>query len=228
MRCPNCDQPTYYPPQPCPTCQFDGDPTLIEELGRIGWVLNEINTWWQTLGVKPYDLKLIQQKYIARQQELEIVLLLRLPPFTPEEARNAWPELFRREALLQKITEWLAAGLIKPTATQKMVDQATHQVDDLFEQLEGHPRPNYPQTDADRLDLTNFLLEAVDYLRQNQSFTTPATAAQILAPLLAEKEHLEIKLGLRPASKPASQPTAKILAESEPRLLASSPPRCLP
>ncbi|HXV99798.1 MAG TPA: hypothetical protein VEC93_15380, partial [Anaerolineae bacterium] len=209
MRCPNCDHPTYYPPQPCLTCQFNGDPALIEELDHIEWILHEINTWWQTLGVKPYDLKLIQQKYITRQRELEIALGLRLPPFTPEEARNAWPELFQREALLQKIAAWLAAGLINPATTQKMVDQATQQVNDLLEQLEDHPRPIYPQTDTERLELINFLLKAADYLYQQHGFINSAAETQIRAPLLTEKEQLEIKLGFRPASEPAPQPISE-------------------
>ncbi|MBE7473847.1 MAG: hypothetical protein DPW09_08760 [Anaerolineae bacterium] len=232
MPCPNCAQPTYDPLQPCPVCQFSGDPALIQELDRIEWLLAEIDTWWAGLGVRPYDLKLIRQKYITRLRELEIALKLRLPPFTPEEARRAWPELFHREALLQKIGEWLAAGLIDPSITQPLVDQTTRQVDDLLEQLEDYPRPDYPQTEADRLDLTNFLLEAAAYLRQNHSFTTPAAETQLLTPLQAEKDLLEINLGLRLAPEPISQPPSEsvpdVLLKSEPAQESESAPHISP
>src|SRR5512147_236801 len=124
MRCPNCDQPTFYPPEACPICHFSGDPLLIEELNRVDWILTEIDTW-PTLGVRPHDCTLIRQNYTARQRELEITLGLRLPPFTPAEARAAWPQLFQREALQENMAEWLAAGLINPTSTQILVDQTT-------------------------------------------------------------------------------------------------------
>ncbi|MBI1878107.1 MAG: hypothetical protein HYR94_07760, partial [Chloroflexi bacterium] len=204
MRCPNCDQPTYFPSQPCSNCQFNGDPTLIEELDHIDWVLAEIDTW-SKLGVTSFNRGLIQQRYTARQRELEIVLGLRLPPFTPEEARDAWPEFFQHEALRQKMAEWLAASLIDPSTTQTLVDQTTHRIDELLEQLEGHARPADSPTDADRLDTVNFILRAVDYLHQNQSFSAPTAETQILTPLLPEKEQLEINLGLRPAREPVSQ-----------------------
>ncbi len=226
MRCPNCDQPTYQPSQPCPQCHFSGDPALVEELARIDWLLTEIDHW-QALGVRLHDRLLIQQKYIARQRKVEIALGLRLPLFTAEEAQKAWPELFQREALLQKMGEWLAAGLIHPVTTQTIVDQTKQQIDELLEQLEGHSRPTYPQTDAERLELVHFLLEAIDYLGQNNSFATPTAEAQIRAPLLAEKEQLEISLGLRPAlevvPQPISEPISQQIAEVAPEANTSVP-----
>lgn len=231
MRCPNCDYSAYQPSQPCPECHFAGDPVLIEELARIDWVLTEIDTW-QALGVRSHDRQLIQQKYEARQRELEIALGLRLPPFTAEEAQAAWPELFQRETLLQKMGEWLEAGLIHPTTTQTMVDQTQHQVDELFERLEAYARPPYPQTDTERLELVNFLLDAVDYLHQNSSFATTTAETQIRVPLIAEKEQLEIKLSLRPmpepVSQPISEPTSQPEIQVEPEAVISIPPSASP
>lgn len=232
MRCPNCDQPAYQPTQPCPECHFAGDPVLIEELARVDWVLTEIDTW-QALGVRSYDRQLIQQKYGTRQRELEIALGLRLPPFTAEEAEAAWPELFQREALLQKMGEWLEAGRIHPTTTQTIVDQTQRQVDELLERLEEYPRPTYPQTDAERLELVNFLFDAVGYLHQNNSFATTTAETQIRAPLIAEKEQLEINLGFRPVpevarqpvSEPTSQPVAEIASKADISIPLSAPPR---
>ncbi|NJN99423.1 MAG: hypothetical protein HC875_37660, partial [Anaerolineales bacterium] len=206
MHCPNCAHPNYDLLQSCPACHFSGDPLFIEELDRIEWLLAEIDQWEPGLGVSPENLNLIRQKYTARRRELEITLNLRLPPFTLEEARLAWPQLFQREALLQKMGEWLAAGQIDPLSTQALVDQTSQQVEDLLEQLEGQPRPGYPQTEADRLGTTNFLLDAATRLGQNHSFTSPAAEAQILASLRVEKEQLEISLSPRPTPEPVNQP----------------------
>ncbi|MBN1995808.1 MAG: hypothetical protein JW953_24190 [Anaerolineae bacterium] len=213
MRCPKCDDPTYTPSKPCPNCQFAGDEGFVEELAHVKWMLGESNRW-RTLGIRFQDQEIIQREYLARQRNLEVKLGLRLPPFTEEEAQEAWPELFQREALLQKMAEWSAANFFKSGATQKMVRQASQQREELLEQLAGHPRPTYPQTNADRLDVTQFLLEAVNYLSQNQCFINTEAEAKVRAPLLAEKDELETKLGLRsPGEVAAEQVEATSSAE---------------
>jgi hypothetical protein len=201
MLCPRCDQPNYDPAQPCPHCQFSGDPALVEELAHVTWMLNQIAGW--TLHNEA-DPQFLCQRYVARRRKLETQLGLRLPPVSEEEAHKAWRDLFRREALLQQLTEWLAEGLVQPDAHQALVDQVKRQVKDLLQQLEGRLRPTYHQADADRLDLINFLLEAADHLSQIQSFVTPKAEEQARCGLLAQKERLEIVLGLRAA--PAPQP----------------------
>ncbi|MEJ2557575.1 MAG: hypothetical protein P8186_15380, partial [Anaerolineae bacterium] len=222
MHCPRCGQPTYHLAEPCSQCQFTGDPALIEELAHVDWVLDEIDAW-QILDVEAQQT--LQQEYITRQRELEIALGLRLPPFSQEEAGKAWPELIQREMLLQKMAGWLVAGLVDPAATQSVVDQANLQVDELSERLEDHPRPTYPQTDAERLDLIQFLLEAIDYLSQNQGFASPEAQEQVLAPLLSEKESLEIKLGLRPKPAPELVPQeAQEHAEGPEAIVGDLPP----
>lgn len=214
MRCPNCDDPTFEPGEPCPACQFNGDPAQIEELAHVEWILSEIDGW-QKFEIGFQHRQTLRQEYIARQRELEISLGLRLPPFTEDEAREAWPELRQRETLLQKMAEWLEAGLTAPVPAQRVVEQARQQVDELLEQLEGHPRPTYPKTDADRLNITNFLLEAVDYLSQNEGFVSPAAEIRVRAPLLAEKENLEIKLGLRPGLELEKEPAGQVISQPE-------------
>src|SRR5689334_17462208 len=110
MRCHRCDQPFYVLNEPCPQCGFGGDPALIEELAHIKWVLNEIAGW---SGLSPHRRETLRQDYLTRQRDLEIKLGLRKPPFTDEQAAQAWPNLFQQEALLQKLNEWLEAGLLK-------------------------------------------------------------------------------------------------------------------
>jgi hypothetical protein len=117
MRCVSCDEPIYRLDEPCPHCQFKGDPALVEELTQVNWMLGEIANW-QTLTAAARHK--ITQTYTARQRELEVKLGLRLSPFSDEEARKAWPELFRREALLQQTSEWLQAGLVTPAAASAL------------------------------------------------------------------------------------------------------------
>lgn len=210
MRCPKCLQPTYFPSQPCTTCQFNGDFALVEELDRVDWVLEEITAWSQ-LGLEPQSLELIRQKYAQRRRDLEIALGLRLPHFSAAEAQQAWPQLIQREALLQKLAEWLAAGWLKPTSSQSLVDQVTDQTQDLTEQLEGHPRPTYPQTEADQLDIINFLLQAAEHLQQNHSLASAQAETQLFSPLLAQKEQLEIQLGLRPTPVAISEAAGQVI-----------------
>jgi len=201
MRCPKCHHSNFDPADACPSCQFRGDPSLIEELAHIDWVLKEISSW-QILGLSPHHRQRLQKTYVTRQRKIQVSLGLRLPPFTPTEARRAWPEFFQRQILLQKMDEWNQGNLLKPGFTEKMLNEAKRQVNELQEQLDGHLQPTYPQTDAERLDVVNFLLEAVDYLRQNQCFASPEAETQIKTPLQTEKENLEIKLGLRSIPEP--------------------------
>jgi hypothetical protein len=162
---------------------------------------------WPSLGVANADQSLLHQNYQARHRALETELGLRLPPLSPEEATQAWPDLRRREILLEHVARWLAGGQVNPTATQKMVEQTRRQVEELRQQLEGHPQPAFPTADSDRLDVARFLLEAVDYLGRNRGFTSAQAQAAITAPLQTEIEALEISLGLSPAPPTPAPPS---------------------
>jgi hypothetical protein len=218
MLCPGCDQPGYRLAEPCPHCGFNGDPACVEELFHVEWLLNEVAGW---LTLPAADRRAIRRDYVDRQRDLEIKLGLRLPPFDDEQAAQAWPTLFKQEALLQQLKGWLEAGLLNPAGVTALVTQTSRQVDDLLEQLEGRARPTYPQSDADRLAITNFLLEAVAGLSQSDYATSPAESA-IRTPLLAEQERLEINLGLRPPPEAEAAPTI-VEAEPAPTLPAVAP-----
>jgi len=194
MRCHRCNQPLHILNEPCPQCGFGGDPAWLEELAHIKWVLKEIADW---SGLSPHRREVLRQDYLTRQRDLEIKLGLRKPLFTHAQAIQAWPSLFHQEALLQKLNEWVGAGLLTREPLPKLVASTRRQVDDLLQQLEGRTRPVYPQTDTDRLALANFLLQAVDNLRA-EDFTTLEAEQQIRASLLSVKETLEVSLGLRP------------------------------
>ena len=117
MRCVKCDEPIRSLDEPCPHCQFRGDPALIEELGHIKWLLGQIDSL-NKIGIPNVRLA---QFYRARQQELEIQLGLRLPALTPDQVRQTQAALVQREAILRKIDEWLAVGLINRDAIQPIL-----------------------------------------------------------------------------------------------------------
>ncbi len=218
MRCPSCDRPNHNPAEPCPDCQFQSDPALVEELAHVEWLLKEITTW-QML---PEARQKLSAAYSARLRETEIKLGLRLRPFTEQEAAKAWPDLFRREALRQQLAEWQAANLVNPPVAQKLAEQVQGQIEGLLEQLEGHPRPTYQQDDAERLRLVNFILEAVDHLAQNEGFGTPEAQALTRDRLGKQKEKLETRLEPLPA--PVAAPQAAAPAIAPPPAAPPAPP----
>jgi len=203
MHCPHCDHSGFVPTEVCPACGFRGDPAQLEELARLKWLLAEVEGWG-ALGIGEAARHVIARRYEERLRTLEITLHLRPPPFTAEEAPAAWRDLIHRQTLLARIPDWFRAGWLKQKAAEKLLDRLGGQIDDLTGRLEGHPRPKYPQTDADLLALTNFLLEATDYLSESDGFTSPEAAEALKNPLLTEKERLEIALGLR--AEPVQRP----------------------
>jgi len=219
MRCPNCNRLGFQYPTPCPHCQFQDATKLAQELAHVEWLLDEIDTWGDILGRK--SRQLVQQKYTNQKRELEIALGLRLPLFTPEEAKWAWPQLIQFEVLLQKLSGWSAAGLLNPATGQVTITQARYQIEEFQEQLAGHARPTILRTPAAQLKLTTYLLKVVGVLEQNGGFVTPQAHAQARDPLLAQQKELEIKLGLRPepekekAEKPAASTPQRVQAKKE-------------
>ena len=221
MRCPKCSRQDYLPHEPCPDCHFTGQAELITELTYIRWLLQEIDAW-QDLGISEYNRQRIQQVYYSRQRQLEVELDLRLPPFTEAEAKAGWSDLFQREALRQALVEWQTAGRLKPQSAQLIIERVEAQIKELTQQLEGHQRPSATPMLEDRLETTRFLLEAVDYLHQNNGFVSATAEADVRDPLSLEQEQLEIELGLRPA--PESSPVADDQAAADESLTVPEPP----
>lgn len=208
MRCPRCDRPGYHPAEPCPGCQFGGDPALIEELAHVRWLLGQTSGWAE-IGVGRASQEQIRLYYAARQRDLEIALGLRLPPFTDQEALRAWPELVWYETLRHKLSEWLAAGLLDPARVQAIAERAAARSSELHERLAGRPRPDDLAGDAGRLEVIRLALQTVTELRQDRCFTSAQAEEQALAPLLAEQARLEVRLGLRPAPEPKAGPAVE-------------------
>ncbi len=220
MNCPNCDKPNYSPNQPCPDCQFRGDPTFIEELLHIDWLLDELETW------ADFNLGTIEQKYSHRQQELEVTLKLRLPLFSEAEAHDAWPKLFQRELLLQKLTEWQQVNLIAPSAIELLLKRTQEQITELAERLSDQARP--PTPDPESPEMLNFLQEAVTYLHKNHCFTSVAAKGQVSASLLTKENQQkiahEIKLQEAKKIEPSTASTPPPIPET-PKPTPSPTPR---
>ena len=149
---------------------------------------------------------------------------LRLPALTPDQVRHTQAPLVQREAILRKVDEWLAVGLINRDAIQPILAETRVQVRDLERQLEGYAHPVYPCTDSDVLELVEFLLLGARRIGARNGFASAEAEERARASLLAEKEKLEIKLRLRkaqpvpslappeqlaaPAREPVAQPRA--------------------
>ncbi|MCL5995899.1 MAG: hypothetical protein M1546_07570 [Chloroflexi bacterium] len=197
MRCPKCDHPVYRSTEPCPNCRFSGDAALIDELDHIKWLLGQIGAW-SAIGAWARDT--IAQRYNMRRSVLELTLGLRLPLFTDDEARREWPDLRRREHLARELVRLSSAGLLLAPAVQALSDAFglhPRQLDDLRERFTTHARLRYPNTRAEQLEWSRYLLQALDFLGRQHGFASPEAEAQVRAPVLAEIERLEIKLGLR-------------------------------
>ncbi|MCI0477272.1 MAG: hypothetical protein L0Y55_13570, partial [Anaerolineales bacterium] len=229
MRCVKCDEPLSALDQPCPHCQFAGDPARIEELSHVNWLLDQIDAL-KKLGIPD---KRLADFYRARQRELEIQLGLRAPALTPDQVWEIRATLAQGDALLRKIDAWLAADLLDRVALAPILAETRARVRALEKQLEGYTPAAYPRTNADRLAIVEFLLAVIEKLTERGGLVSVAAQDRARAPLLAEKEQLEIKLGLRklqPAPAPPEQlaaslpPVAQVVPPVPPPPRAPQPP----
>ncbi len=231
MRCVKCDEPISRLDEPCPHCQFHGDPAPVEELSHVNWLLGQIDAW-NKIGIPTVRLA---QFYRARRRELEIQLGLRAPALTPEQVREMSAALVQRNALLGRLDVWWADDLLNRDALASILAATRAQIRDLTRHLENYTRAPYPRTDADRLQIVEFLLAAAQTIGERGIFVSTDAQDRARAALLAEKEQLEIKLGLRkPQLAPAppeqlGAPPREPIAEAAPPSTAAQgappPPR---
>lgn len=186
MQCPRCNYPDFVATGTCPRCAFQGDRGQIEELSRLEWLLGEMDTWVDS-GILKSAPKRLQKYYISRRQNIQVALGLYFPPFKLSEARQAQAECRRYELLFKEIEKWQAAGHIKrgslPTYYARLVE--------LRARLTAYRGPDYPETDQERLEHVDFLLEAVQQLEAQDEFPTADDRSSIATPLWLEKARLE-------------------------------------
>jgi hypothetical protein len=114
---------------------------------------------WVDSGIVKNTPKRLQKYYISRRQKVQSALGLYFPPFELSEARQAWTEFRRHELLFKEIEKWLAAGHIKrgylPSHYARLIE--------LRARLSEYRGPEYPQTDQEKLEVVDFLLEAENH-----------------------------------------------------------------
>ncbi len=220
MRCVKCDEPISQFGTPCPHCHFDGNPILVEELVHIQWLLAQFPTL-NTMGVQTVRL---EQHYNARRRELETQLGLRLPSLTPAQLREFYAALAHNKTLLRLIQDWSSADWLQREQVEPILAEIHEQIRELQRQLDGYTFPTYPQSDADRLEVIEFLLDAVRRIGERNGFVSADAQERARASLLAEREKIEIKLGLRRPQPVPAAPVEERKAPQAPSPVASVAP----
>ncbi|KPJ48412.1 MAG: hypothetical protein AMJ38_05405, partial [Dehalococcoidia bacterium DG_22] len=149
--------------------------------------------------IAPAVRERLRTRYLRRREELEISLGLRLPPFDPEEARQARWELICLKELIEEATHWVESGWAKPEPAQGLIERSRRAAEELRRRLAASPELDIPSFDSsqDTLKMLGYLREALDDLHAQDSLVDEAAYAAATAELMAEQEELEIELGLR-------------------------------
>ncbi|MFQ5614558.1 MAG: hypothetical protein ACE5H9_20750, partial [Anaerolineae bacterium] len=211
MHCPRCDHSPFNPNEACAQCSFQADPARLEELAHIRWLLAEIDGWPE---LPPEARAALKSQYRERRESLEVKLGLRPPPLSPDEIETVWRDLHQRRTLLGRLDRWLERGWIAPAAHERIAGQARAQVDELQGQLGDIASPLDFEAPRERLALNAFLKEALTFLNESQGFVYPEIYLDLLSQFEAEREALEVELGLRP--EPASEPRPAVPAPATP------------
>jgi hypothetical protein len=185
MQCPKCQREKFVPEKPCPQCGFKGDVNRLAELDRLQWLLKQIDQW-NALDIDAASLSKLKEIHTEQLKDIKIALGLRLPSFTPEEAKKGWVDLAHLETLFEKVEEWRNAGYFNPEmeALDPVKMQRVH-ADELRQRLEEYQRPELLQTDEDRLKTVSFLLDHIDLLAAREWFKSKKEIEKAVAPIMA-------------------------------------------
>ncbi len=199
MSCLRCNYPALNDEEVCPRCGFEGEANLLEELKRLDWLLQEMETWGDILAEVPQELR---EHYLARREKTLSALGLTYPPIPPEQQEEAWRELQRLQMLFEKIEEWQQAGWLKsgflPSHYARLLE--------LQSLLNGRPQPAPAASPAAAIQNINFLISAAHKLIERNDFTSMEARRKAIAPLLEKKNRLEAAL-LTAVKEEAAQPS---------------------
>lgn len=221
MRCPRCDHAPFNPYAACPTCEFQAEPERLEALSHLRWLLDEIGGWPQ---LDPAAAQALRRQYEDRLERLEIELGLRPPPLSPAEIETAWRDLRHRQQLLDRLESWSDQGWLHPDPHQRLATQVQAQIDELRRQIGDHRSPLDPAAPAERLALNDFLHEGLAFLETEGAFVSTEIHQEILAQLEAERERLQVELGLREPAPPEAEPIAPAPEPAAPPPAPPPPP----
>ncbi|HDQ73104.1 MAG TPA: hypothetical protein ENN19_13590, partial [Chloroflexi bacterium] len=217
MKCPRCGYENLSPPTPCPNCDFTASPALLEALSHVEYLLQEIDGWEDV----DNDVKAkLRVRYRQQKREIEVELDLRPPPLTPEEARQAAQEIWRRRRVLAWLERWQTRGWIKAEVAQDLTERNRARIQALETRLaEPEAPPARPLTGPkQQLSLLKNTRSLQDQIHQDRGWTSEEAYQAAKEELDRQIEELEIELGLRrPKPKPRPQPP--------PREAPATPPR---
>lgn len=222
--CLRCQHPGYIPSRVCPKCGFTCDSTQLEALSRLEWMLAELDTW-DGLGLAQESAEGVRKHYLARLHNLQTDLGLRWPRFTDAEAKAAWPELIQLETLFQRIDEWTKADYL----VNGFISREYARLLELRSRLEGHPRLDYPVSEAEQVEVVEFLLRGIVTLHNSFSFKSSEVEQKVRESLLKAKAGLELHMRSKehPAPEPAPESppaSAPIKPPPSPAPIISTPP----
>jgi hypothetical protein len=201
MRCAQCNQPIHDISQPCPACQFQGDPALLEQLAHVEWLLTQLPVWPAITSDERQFVANVRKRTIAQTRDLRIRLGLL---FGEDAAKAAWPRLAVCEELEPLLDEWRRGGLLRESVAQTIGAELTGESATLRRKLAGYSREPYPIGDGARLGFVNAQLQLLDAWQQRALFVDRPSFAKARAPLAAEQERIELLLGVRAQPQPAS------------------------
>lgn len=196
----------------------------MEALSRLEWLLSELDTW-NSLGLGKEAAAGVREHYLARLYQLQTDLGLRWPRFTDAEAKAAWPELIQLETLFQRIDEWTKADYL----VNGFISREYARLLELRSRLEGHPRLEYPVSEAEQVEVVEFLLRGTVTLHNSFSFKSSEVEQKVRESLLRAKAGLELRMRSKehPAPEPAPESppaSAPIKPPPPPAPVISTPP----
>jgi hypothetical protein len=213
VQCPRCGHEGLIDGTTCASCGFSGDLDLLEELSHVKYLLQELKRWRE---LAPLVKSRLTAHYRGRLEELEELLDVRLPPLSPEEARQMAWELAWLEALIEKMSRWAQRGWIKPEPAGSLIEQSSHRAEELRQRLAASPEVAVPQFDQpeDGLKVLNSVAEAVAGLHTQGSLVDENAHTAIVAELATQRRELEWEID--PSLRPVEEPVAPSPAEAEP------------
>ncbi len=220
MRCPRCNREGLNPYGTCSHCQFSGTPGHIEELGHVAYLLSEIETWQEIEAAARDSLR---RRYLARREELEIDLGVRLPPLSAQEAQKLQWELVCLETLRHEVAGWQNRGWVHAGSAERLRQGAQKRSEALRQRLQDAPPAPPFDSVQDRLRLFDYLEQILQQAERRGHFVDDMSRAAAKANLQARRRELEIEAGLRP--RPVEVTPAPAVEAPAPPPRPSKPPK---
>lgn len=213
MQCPRCGHDGLLAGAACARCGFSGDPSLLEELSHVKYLLHELTRWRE---LAPVVKSRLTAHYRNRLQELELSLDVRRPPLTPEEAcESAW-ELAWLEALIDRTHHWVQRGWVRPEPAEALIERSGQRAEELRQRLAASPDVAVPRFDQpeDRLKVLDRIGESLADLQSQGSLVDHDAHAAAVAELASQRRELEWEID--PSLRPVEEPVAPSPPEAEP------------